>query len=433
MANPCYPSIFEVNTRVWIRELSRKIRYSTTLDEISDVQLDHLASLGFDWIYLLGVWQTGEYGKNISRLNSQWRIEFQKILPDLDDSDICGSCFAIKSYTVHSELGGEKTLELLRQRLNERGLKPMLDFVPNHTAIDHPWIHEHPEFFVQGTEADIARKPGDYSKLITSQGPKVLAHGRDPYFPSWPDTMQLNYGHMPLQEAMKIELLKIAKLCDGVRCDLAMLILPDIFYRTWKIASEPFWEDAIHLVCKEFNEFIFMAEVYWDLESRLQQLGFHYTYDKRLYDRLRDRLVRPVRDHFSAEICYQQRMVRFLENHDEPRATETFPFKVHLAAAILTFLSPGLRFFHQGQIEGNRKKISVHLCRGPVEPTNPSLEEFYMKILSCLHHPAVRNGDWRLLECTPAWQGNWTWESFVAFAWQLEGKRLLITVNYSPY
>jgi hypothetical protein len=175
-----------------------------------------------------------------------------------------------------------------------------------------------------------------------------------------------------------------------------------------------------------------MAEVYWDLEWTMQHEGFDYAYDKRLYDRLRDRHARPVREHFLAGLDYQDRLARFLENHDEPRAAATFSAEVHEAAAVITFFAPGLRFFHQGQFEGRRKRISPHLVRAPQEPTDDRLLEFYARLLSALGRAAVRDGEWRLLECVPAWDGNWTWDGFVAFAWQgAGGERLLVAVNYA--
>ena len=212
--------------------------------------------------------------------------------------------------------------------------------------------------------------------------------------------------------------MKIAGQCDGVRCDMAMLVLPDVFERTWGLRAEPFWPRATARVREQAPGFCFMAEVYWDLEWTLQQQGFDYTYDKRLYDRLRDGHVRPIREHFHAGLDYQNKMARFLENHDEPRAAATFPPGVHEAAAVITFLSPGLRFFHQGQFEGRRKRISPHLVRGPVEPVDQRLQQFYDRLLAALKLPAVRDGEWQLLECRPAWEGNWTSDCFVAFAWQ---------------
>jgi len=229
------------------------------------------------------------------------------------------------------------------------------------------------------------------------------------------------------------ELANIAQQCDGVRCDMAMLVLPEVFERTWDIPAQPFWPEATQRVRQRVPDFCFMAEVYWDLEWMLQQQGFDYTYDKRLYDRLRDGHARPVREHFQAGLDYQNRLARFLENHDEPRAAATFPAAVHEAAAVITFLSPGLRFFHQGQFEGRRKHISPHLGRAPEEPVDQPRAQFYNRLLAVLRQPAVRDGQWQGLECIPAWDGNWTWDSFLAFAWQSpDGERLLVTVNYAP-
>ena len=168
-----------------------------------------------------------------------------------------------------------------------------------------------------------------------------------------------------------------------------------------------------------------MAEVYWDLEWTLQQQGFDYAYDKRLYDRLREQHARPVREHFHAGLDYQNKLARFLENHDEPRAASTFPPEVHQAAAVITFLSPGLRFFHQGQFDGRKKRISPHLDRAPDEPVDPAIRQFYDNLLTIMRQPVVRDGQWQLLECAPAWDGNWTNDCFVAFGWQgADGEQL---------
>ena len=148
----------------------------------------------------------------------------------------------------------------------------------------------------------------------------MLAYGRDPYFSGWPDTLQLDYGNPATQEAMISELVKIAGQCDGVRCDMAMLVLPDVFERTWGRRAPLFWPDATRRVRERVPGFCFMAEVYWDLEWTMQQQGFDYAYDKRLYDRLRDGHALPVRQHLHAGLDYQGELARFMENHDEPRA-----------------------------------------------------------------------------------------------------------------
>jgi glycosidase len=431
MAFVRYPSLYQINTRVWLTELSRTLGRRAKLDDIPDAELDTLAKRGFDWLWLLSVWQTGPGAQQVSRSNPEWRREFHETLPDLRDEDIPGSGFAITGYTVHTDLGGDAALARLRERLKKRGFKLMLDFVPNHMGLGHPWIEDHAEHFIRGTELDLARAPQNYTWVKRKAGDAIFAYGRDPYFAGWPDTLQLNYANPATQEAMTSVLLKIAGQCDGVRCDMAMLVLPDVFERTWGQRAALFWPQATERVRKAVPGFTFMAEVYWDLEWTLQQQGFNYAYDKRLYDRLREHHARPVRDHFRAGLDYQDKLARFLENHDEPRAAATFAPDVHKAAAVLTFLSPGLRFFHQGQFEGRKKRISPHLGRGPAEVDDQTVGQFYERLLNVLRQPSVRDGSWQLLECVPAWDGNPTHDCFIAFAWQ-GSDRLIVAVNYAP-
>lgn len=434
MSTPRYPSLYQINTRVWLTALSRQLGRRATLDDIPDTELDQLAAIGFDWIWLLSVWQTGAAAQRVSRTKPEWLREFRDTLPDLTDDDIPGSGFAITSYTVHEELGGDAALARLRERLPQRGLKLMLDFVPNHMAPDHPWIAGHPDYFVAGSEADLFHAPQNYFQVDTRDGRRIFAYGRDPYFDGWPDTIQLNYGNPALQEAMTGELLRIAGQCDGVRCDMAMLILPDVFERTWGIGAPLFWPEATRRVRERTLGFCFMAEVYWDREWDVQQQGFDYAYDKRLYDRLHEGHARPVREHLFAGPDYQDKLARFLENHDEPRAAATFPAGQHEAAALITFLAPGLRFFHQGQFEGRLKRISPHLGRGPEEAVNETIKQFYGRLLEVLRRPTVRDGAWRLLECVPAWEGNGSNDKGIAYLWQgADGSQLLVAVNYAGH
>jgi hypothetical protein len=431
MSSPRYPSLFQVNTRVYLAGRAVELSRPATLDDVPDQALDDWAQKGFDLVWFLGVWQTGPAGLRVSQSNQEWLAEYPRVLPDFELSDISGSCFAIQEYRVHDDFGGDQALARLRQRLRNRGLRLILDFVPNHMAPDHPWVTQHPEYFVGGTEEQLAAQPQNYCRM---EGGRILAYGRDPYFAGWPDTLQLNYDSPALQEAMSRELRKIAAQCDGVRCDMAMLVLPEVFERTWGIPSAPFWPRVTEALHDEHPGFLFLAEVYWDLEWTLQQQGFDYTYDKRLYDRLEAGHARPAREHLLAGLDFQDRLARFLENHDEPRAAATFVPGQHRAAAIITFLSPGLRFFHQGQFEGRKIRIPVHLRRGPAEPHDPAIAEFYLALLDVLRDPVFRDGDWRLLDCRPAWVGNWTSDCFLAYSWTGEhGEKRLIAVNYSDH
>jgi glycosidase len=437
-----YPSLYQINTRIWLHQLSQELNLSrkATLDDIPDFALDQLADLGFDWVYFLSLWQTGEEGRKRSLSHPEWIKEYQETFPDYQAEDIYGSGFAITSYTLHSDLGNTDTLIRLRDRLHQRGMKLMLDFVPNHTALDHHWVTEHPEYYVSGTTEQLQTQPQNYTQLDLPSSP-ILAYGRDPYFDGWIDTLQLNYGNPDLQLALVNELLTISQWCDGLRCDMAMLVLPEIFVRTWGISSDSFWQKAIAKVKEQSPDFRFMAEVYWDLEWQLQQVGFDYTYDKRLYDRLRNEDANSIREHFRADLDFQQKSTRFLENHDEPRVAAAFSVASsedkHKAAALLSFFCPGLRFFHQGQLQGWRQKISAHFGRFPLQSTDLNLQEFYSTLLQVMNQSLFRLGEWQLGQSKPAWNGNWTWNCFIAFSWafnlQDQNRRAIVVVNYAPH
>ena len=136
----------------------------------------------------------------------------------------------------------------------------------------------------------------------------------------------------------------------------------------------------------------------------------------------------------AAGLDYQDRLARFLENHDEPRAASVFPWPQHQAAAIVTCFAPGLRFFHQGQFEGAHVRVPVHLRRAPAESRDADVAAFYDRGLATLRTDTFRNGTWSLIPPRPAWPGNPTWQNFISYAWYAEnGSRYVVVVNYSDH
>lgn len=445
---PASPLLYQINTRILLTERSLELGRPASLDEVSDAFLDGLAGLGFRWIWFMGLWQTGEAGRRVSLAHPGLREEYARVLEDFTEEDVCGSPFAVRDYRTHEDFGGDGALRRLRSRMAARGLKLVADFVVNHVAPDHAWLAEHPEWFILGTERDLAASPENWTRLPAgpSRREAVVAHGRDPYFPGWPDTLQLNLRHPACREALMGELARIAGLCDGLRCDMAMLAQEDVFLRTWgdlslprdgaPPAGGPFWPEAIGRVKRAAPDLLFIAEAYWDREWALQEEGFDYAYDKRLYDGLRQGRARSVRDHLLAAPSFQERSVRFLENHDEPRAAAVFPADMHRAAALVAYAAPGLRFFQEGQLSGSRFRASVHLRRRRQEAPQPEWDAFYSTLLAALRRPGLMDGRWSLGGLRPAWEGNATWDQFLAFAWNRMDPpgpaTLLAVVNYGP-
>jgi glycosidase len=432
---PKYPTVYEINAWVWLNELSRAHERPLTLGDVPQSELDRLAGYRFDALWLMGVWERSPGARQISRTHPALLEEYRRTLPRYNEADVVGSPYAIRGYHVDPALGGDEGLAWLRARLRESGLRLVLDFIPNHFAIDHAWVKEHPERLVRGDDAGIEREPQNYFRAGNTERACVFAYGRDPYFDGWPDTVQLDYRRAETRDAMTDALLSVAAKCDGARCDMAMLVTHDIFLRTWggefDVPGTEFWPEAVGRVKAKHPNFLLMAEVYWDMEYELQRQGFDFAYDKRLYDRLRDDDATAVRAHLRAELSYQSRLARFVENHDELRAQEAFGHARSPAVAALALTLPGLRLLHEGQLEGRRTKLSVHLGRRPPEPTDACVEEEYRRLLAALSHTIFHEGDWRQIEPRAAWSGNDSQRHFVASLWTHGEDLRLVAANLS--
>jgi hypothetical protein len=427
---PRYPTLYEINTWVWLSELTKKAGKTVDLSSVSAAEWDAIAAHGFDAVWLMGVWERSPAGIAIANKNPGLLEDFRRALPDFRPDDNVGSPYCVRRYEVDKRLGGHKGLARGRKELANRGLRLILDFVPNHVAPDHPWVAEHPEHLIHGNAGDAANNPAAFIDL----NGMVFACGKDPFFPAWPDVLQLNAFQPGVRQAVVDTLSDIASQCDGVRCDMAMLVMNPIFERTWgnragSRAATEYWVDAISAVKREHPEFLFVAEAYWDLEWELQQQGFDFCYDKRLYDRLEHENAESVRLHLCADSAYQDKLLRFIENHDEQRAASAFTPAKERAAAVTTSTLPGARLIHEGQFEGRKVRLPVFLGRRPKEPIDKELQDFYTKLLLAItNSPVFREGGWNLCECN-GWPDNRSYENVVAWTWSKDEDRYLIVVN----
>jgi hypothetical protein len=423
--------LYEINTWVWLAELAVKTRTPIDLSSVPSSEWDAIAALGFDAVWLMGVWERSSAGIAIANQNPNLLADFRRALPDFRSQDNVGSPYCVRRYVVDQYLGGREGLQIARQELAKRGLRLVLDFVPNHVAPDHPWVKQHPDYFIRGSSDDLRNDPASYVEVDGT----VFACGKDPYFPAWPDVLQINAFQLGLREAVIDTLTDIADQCDGVRCDMAMLLLDSVFERTWgsragKKSAVEYWDDVISALKKISPNFLFLAEAYWDMEWELQQNGFDFCYDKRLYDRLEHDNAESVRLHLCADLAYQEKLLRFLENHDEPRAAAAFAPEKERAAAVVTSTLPGARMFHEGQFEGRKVRLPVFLGRRPEEPVDTGLPDFYRKLLAAINNPVFREGQWSLCDRT-GWPDNPSYKNIVAWSWEKNGERYLIVVNLS--
>ncbi len=433
-----HPHLYEINTRVFLRRFDEAGKRAL-IGDVPEAYWKNLSSLGIDIIWLMGVWETNDALIESCCFEEGLTGSYAKALKDWAKADIIGSPYAINRYEISSRIGTNDDIVKLRELLNSLGMKLVLDFVPNHFGAATPYLETHPDIFLQCSE-EVYKSDSHTFFRKPSDSDKIFAHGRDPFFPAWTDTVQVNYYSPDARRFMTEQLIAVSKLCDGVRCDMAMLVLNNVFQNTWggclskKGLERPqteFWKDAIREVCEQKKDFLFLAEAYWNLEWELQQQGFNFTYDKRLYDRLRHSSPRSVKDHLLAELTFQEKSIRFTENHDEERAIVAFGKERSLAAAVVASTIPGMRFYNDGQFEGKRIKLPVQLGREPHEDISVKLVKQYEKLLHIVNEDIFHSGNWQLLEAEPAWEDNYSCENIFSWIWSSHNESVLVVINYS--
>jgi len=430
-----YPRLLEVNVRIWIKRFGK----DSTLSSVSDQQITVWKDMGIDMIWLMGIWNNNkdiitEYCFEPELINS-----YNSALKDWQTDDVIGSPYSIDRYEVNPLLGSKEELLQFKQKLNEHGIRLILDFVCNHFSAKSSLIWSNKEIFLFADEYIFKNDP--YTFYPSPANPKeFLAHGRDPLFPPWKDTAQVNFYSQDARNYLISILKNLTEVCDGVRCDMAMLPLNNIFYNTWigvikkygyERPEKEFWEIAISEIKKLREDFVFIAETYWDLEWQLQNLGFDFTYDKRLTDRLISGDIKSIKDHLNAELSYQDRSVRFLENHDEDRASVKFGRERSLAAAVIISTIPGITFYFDGQCAGKRIKLPLQLGREPEEKQDEKIKEYYSNLFTITRDEIFRNGEWKLLEPLPVNLSDQSYENLLAWEFRSQDQLRIIVVNYN--
>ncbi|MGA9770326.1 MAG: alpha-amylase family glycosyl hydrolase [Blastocatellia bacterium] len=373
--------IYEINARVRCRNF----------DQITQAELDELARLGFDSVWLMGVWQISPGAYRISKIVAE---------------DYEGSPYALPRYKFNRLLGGKRQFVALTKRAHKAGLSVIVDFVSNHMALDSPWIGEQPDHFISSNTE--ARKQSTGEFFLHPSG-EVIAFGRDPYFPPWHDTAQLDYTNPELRARMIDTLKWISRYADGVRCDMAMLVLKDYIRRQWyPLVSDSwfdermpgeFWDEAIREVKRLRPDFKFIAEAYWDKEQQLHELGFDLSYEKRMYDGLVARNAQSVTERLLRGTEALGSSLYFIENHDEPRAASVFNQTQNLASAALMLSLPGSILIHEGQMEGKQEKLPVQRIVPLLdEPEDFALKQSYWQILKLTSEDIFSTGDFQLFD-----------------------------------
>lgn len=429
-----YPSMYEVSARPWLYSLSLKYKQSiTSFKQIPDEVFNTLKSQGFTFIWVMGVWSIGSYGVTHDRTNPRLTNKFKQILPDYKDTDAIGSPYAITDYICNPELcpGGNADLMWLKSQLNERGMYLMLDFVPNHSALDSSWVTEHIEYYIRAPKGMTELDPDVYYTNGIAYG---STKGLDDI---WSDVGQLNYFNKDTRALMLEKLLVVAEFSDAIRVDTASFIVNRIFKSSWKEQldswgydepADEFWPNAIKTVKAKYPNIKFFAEVFGELVMEMLNEGFDYAYEKGLLDVLMNDGIDTVKNYITYMRQWQEKTARFLENHDDNRAVAFFDKNEQksFAAALIAYTLPSMRFFFQDCFYGYKNKLDVHLLRAQDEPKSESAEVFYDKLFKLINSDTMSNGKWEPVK----FNGRDGWK-FLSWKWLNAEEKIIVVVNFS--
>ncbi len=417
--------IYEINTLNWLNELSIKHGKKINLNNIPDNEIKDIQDLGFNAVWLMGVWQRSPKALEINKNDPIFMSEVNTLLPKDRLAHLVGSAYSIKDYSLNPVLGVWQDLLDFKKLLNERNIKLILDFVPNHVALDHVWTKKYPEYFIKATDEVAASQSNNFTNIEGHN----YALGRDPHYEPWVDVVQLNAFSENLRHEAASVLKNISSVADGVRCDMAMLFLNQIFSSTWgKLAGDipntEYWQSVISEVREVCPELIFIAEAYWHSGEKLVSLGFNYVYDKDFYDCLWSENYDFLRLYLSRPLSEQHSSLRFIENHDEPRAA-SHVFKVHRMAAAILVTTPGAHLFYHGQLSGKKIKMPVQLSMDSKENKNKKVSSFYRELFVAKENVGDPSNRFELLLIEPQY------EDVLCWRWEYNESVFITAVNYN--
>lgn len=457
-----HPHVIEVPVRPFLYAQSQE--YDTQDMKLSDLPTSTWVDMkqrGMHYVWLQGIWKLGRNGVSFDRSNDKLARSFSEILPGWTTDDVIGSPYAVSEYVVNPDVvDGDENMAALKHTINEIGLGVMLDFVPNHTATDSPWVQELPQMYITTNEESatddttssssptVDARTSSSSSTTSSSARSISMDGI--YYgnmggpqstDAWRDTYQLNYWNPLTRQHMIQQLLRVAAHADAIRVDMAYVLLNRFFARSWGDHlgacgyAQPeveFWEEAITAVKQEYPHVILVAEVYGGYEFELQQLGFDFTYNKRIYDQLVNHNVHDLQQYLasiSTQFLYLS--AHFVANHDEERIAALFDtLQEANACALATFTLPGMRMHWIGQFEGYKHKLAVHLRRQQLEPSMPETVMFYNKLLPVITSPLFSCGEWEHA-VVHTYSGDVS--PLIGYRWVLGDRKVICVINFTEH
>lgn len=315
-----------------------------------------------------------------------------------------GSYYSVKDYKdVNPEHGTLEDFKDMLKQSHEMGFHVLLDWVPNHTAWDHPWAGEHPDWYMKNDSGDF-----------------IPPLGTD-----WTDVIQLDWSNQEMQGAMLDALKFWVELgVDGFRVD-----------HPHKTPKE-FWERA-RTELEKIRPVLMLAEN--EEQTYFLEKGFDMNYAWELHHLMNQvaqgkKNVSHLRKYFTREDSIYPRNVyrlRFLTNHDENSWQGTIRERMgpaHEVMAVFMFTMPGVPLIYGGQEACLDKRLEF-FSRDPIRWRDCDKTVLYTELIRIKkENPALWNGelggDMREIKTSRP-------KRVFAFAREVEGNRVISILNLS--
>ncbi|MCR5124318.1 MAG: alpha-amylase [Treponema sp.] len=424
---------------VWLFQLSKKYnREIRRLDQIPDEELDILRDEGFTALWLIGIWERSSASQRIKQI--------------CGNPEAAASAYSLEDYEIAENLGGWRSLENLRTRLWQRGIRLASDMVPNHTGMDARWVVEKPDLFVQrrdnpfpqytfngvnlshDSRVAIYLEDHYYSKndcavvfkrVDTQTGDtRYIYHGNDGTGMPWNDTAQIDFLNPAAREEVMQKILHVARNFPIIRFDAAMVLAKKHIKRLWypepgkggDIATrsefalsakqfedaipQEFWREVVDRVAREVPDTLLLAEAFWMMEGYFTRtLGMHRVYNSAFMNMLKKeenfKYRATVKNTIQFDPQVLKRYVNFMNNPDEETAVAQFgKGDKYFGVCTLMCTMPGLPMFGHGQLEGFEEKYGMEYTRAYRDETPDGylMERHKREIFPLLHKRYLFSG-----------------------------------------
>ena len=424
---------------VWLYQLSKKYdRDIHRLDQIPDEELDILRDEGFTALWLIGLWERSSASQRIKQI--------------CGNPEAAASAYSLEDYEIAENLGGWRSLENLRTRLWQRGIRLASDMVPNHTGMDAKWVVEKPDLFVQrrdnpfpqytfngvnlshDSRVAIYLEDHYYSKndcavvfkrVDTQTGDtRYIYHGNDGTGMPWNDTAQIDFLNPQAREEVMQKILHVARNFPIIRFDAAMVLAKKHIKRLWypepgkggdiatrsefalsarqfdEAIPQEFWREVVDRVAKEVPDTLLLAEAFWMMEGYFTRtLGMHRVYNSAFMNMLKKeenfKYRATVKNTIQFDPQVLKRYVNFMNNPDEETAVAQFgKGDKYFGVCTLMCTMPGLPMFGHGQLEGFEEKYGMEYTRAYRDETPDSylMDRHRREIFPLLHKRYLFSG-----------------------------------------